>query len=179
MRSTHWLKDSRDHDTASTMFYRRLQTLAVVAPSWPPPHIRTMILIGRSTRPVSIDFKSSSGVMRHTCFPSLRMASWEPSFPWDHSWWGFSEQQMDLSGLLSEGHDCHLLFLHLSLLLSSTRLASSSSSYLSTPCWDIPSFQLIDLWESTSWFKHTFHTWNFVFFFTFFDFKCKEKSPTE
>lgn len=37
------------------------------------------------------------------CFPSLNMASWQPPFHWDHSWWGFGELkgQMHLSDTVS------------------------------------------------------------------------------
>lgn len=45
---------------------------------------------------VATDFQSSTYVIRHisaapTCFPFLRMASWQPQIHWEYFWWGFSE----------------------------------------------------------------------------------------
>lgn len=46
------------------------------------------------------DYHCSSCVTWHTsvfpsCFPSLRMTSWQAAFHWDHSWWGLSEEYVD------------------------------------------------------------------------------------
>lgn len=46
------------------------------------------------------DYHCSSCVTWHTsvfpsCFPSLRMTSWQAAFHWDHSWWGLSEECVD------------------------------------------------------------------------------------